>query len=44
VFAKWRKEFERDENTRSDKFYRWWNEAPTILMIFIVIFVVVKPF
>ena len=44
IFAKWRKEFERDENTRNEKFYRWWNEAPTILMIFIVILAVAEPF
>ncbi len=44
MFAKWRKEFERDENTRSDKFYRVWNEIPTVLMIVIVLLAVVKPF
>ncbi len=44
MFAKWRKEFERDENTRSDKFYRVWNEVPTVLMIVIVLLAVVKPF
>lgn len=44
VFSKWRKVFERDENTRPARFYKLWNEAPTILMIFIVILVIVKPF
>lgn len=44
MFSKWRKNFERDENTKSEKFYRWWNEAPTVLMIIIVIMVVVQPF
>jgi putative membrane protein len=44
VFMKWRKQFARDENTRSAKFYRIWNEAPTVLMIAIVILVIVKPF
>lgn len=44
VFAKWRKVFLRDANTRPAKFYKIWNEAPTVLMILIVIFVVVKPF
>ncbi len=43
-FARWRKEFARDENKHSTKFYRWWNEAPTVLMIIIVIMAVVKPF
>ena len=36
--------FERDENTRSAKFYRLLNEVPTVLMIGIVILVVVRPF
>ncbi len=44
VFVKWRKQFAKDENKRPAKFYRIWNEAPTVLMIAIVILVVVKPF
>lgn len=40
----WRKEFERDANERSGKFYRLANEVPTVVMIVIVIMVVVKPF
>ncbi len=44
LFAMWRKEFERDENTRTEKFYRLWNEAPTLLMIIIIILAVVEPF
>lgn len=44
LFARWRKQFERDENTRSAKFYRAWNEVPTLLMVVIVILVIVKPF
>lgn len=44
MYAKWRKDFERDENTRPAKFFRIWNEAPTLLMIVIVILAVVKPF
>jgi len=39
-----RREFERDENTRSGRSYRIANEVPTILMLVIVIMVVVKPF
>ena len=38
------KTFARDENTRSARFYRILNEAPTLLMIGIVILVIVKPF
>lgn len=44
LYSKWRKQFERDENTRPVKFYRIWNEIPTLLMIAIIILVVVKPF
>jgi len=44
MFSKWRKNFAADKNTKSDKFYRWWNEAPTVLMIIIVIMAVAKPF
>ena len=40
----WRKAFELDENTKSQKFFRFANEGPTILMFGIVIFVIVKPF
>src|SRR5687768_13350359 len=29
LYAKWRKTFERDENTRPAKFYKIWNEIPT---------------
>ena len=44
LLARWRKVFERDENVRPTKFYRWWNEAPTVLMIIIVLMAVAKPF
>jgi putative membrane protein len=44
LFAKWRKQFERDENTRPERFYRIMNEVPTVLMIAIVLLVVLKPF
>ncbi len=43
-FAATRKKFEKDENTRTQKFYRIVNEVPTVLMILIVIMVIVKPF
>ena len=38
------KVFKQDRNTHSHKFYRWFNEAPIVLLIAIIIFVVVKPF
>ena len=44
VFSKWRKNFAADKNTRDAKFYKIWNEGPTILMIIIVIMAIVKPF
>jgi putative membrane protein len=44
MMARWRKDFEADRNTRPQRFFRIWNEVPTLLMIGIVIFVIVKPF
>jgi putative membrane protein len=44
VYALWRKEFERDANARPARFYKWWNEAPAVLMVVIVFMVVGKPF
>jgi len=44
MLARWRKQFVKDQNTRSSKFYRRVNEVPTVLMIIIVILVVMKPF
>jgi len=42
--AKWRKDFEADKNTRSEKFFRVMNEVPTVLMIVIVFMVIMQPF
>ena len=36
--------FERGENRRSHTWYRYFNEAPVLLLLAIVILVVVKPF
>ena len=36
--------FAEDRNTRSSRFWRVWNEAPAVLLVFIIILVVVKPF
>lgn len=38
------KQFRDGKNKHKHKFYRYYNEIPTLLMLFIVIFVVVKPF
>ncbi len=43
MLAIWRKHFEADANRHSARFYRFVNEAPTLLMIAIVVLVVVKP-
>ena len=36
--------FEADANRRSDRWYRFFNEAPVLLLLAIVVLVVVKPF
>ncbi len=38
------KAFAADNNPHNEKFYRWFNEIPVLLLIVIVILVVVKPF
>jgi putative membrane protein len=38
------KKFERGANTKSHKWFRWFNEVPVVLLLLIVILVVVKPF
>ncbi len=40
----WRRDFTKDRNMKSETFFRATNEVPTVLMIAIVIFVIVKPF
>ena len=37
------KRFEFDQNTKSSKFYRYINEIPTLLLIFIVFLTIFKP-
>jgi protoporphyrinogen IX oxidase len=44
LLARWMKDFAADRNRHSQKFYRIINEVPTLLMIFIVLLVVLKPF
>jgi putative membrane protein len=44
LLSHWASEFKRSRNTHTQKFYRIINEIPTILMIFIVIMAVAKPF
>ena len=44
LLAMWTRDFALDRNTRSARIYRIANEVPTVLMIFIVILAVVRPF
>jgi protoporphyrinogen IX oxidase len=36
--------FAADANTKSERWYRWFNEVPTLILFATVILVVVKPF
>jgi len=42
--VRWRKTFAEDQNTQDGRYYRIWNEVPTVLMAVIVVMVIVKPF
>lgn len=42
--AKTLKSFAQDKNRHPARFFRYMNEVPTVLMIVIVIFVIVRPF
>jgi len=44
AFARWQKDFAADRNRRPARFYRFANEAPTLILIVVVILVIVKPF
>jgi putative membrane protein len=44
AFSRWRKDFLHDRNRRPQRFYRIANEAPTLLVMLIVIMVIVRPF
>jgi putative membrane protein len=43
-YARFRRDFAAGRNRRSARFYRFANEAPTVLVIVIVAMAVVKPF
>jgi protoporphyrinogen IX oxidase len=38
------RQFANDANTRPERFFRILNEVPTLLMLAIIVFVIVKPF
>ena len=44
AMSRWRRDFALDRNTRSQLFYRVANEAPTVLMIGVVVLAIAKPF
>jgi protoporphyrinogen IX oxidase len=44
LLARWVKDFAADRNRHTQRFYRIINEVPTLLMIFIVLLAVLKPF
>ncbi len=44
AMAFWYKDFARDANRHSPRFFKIMNEGPTLLMIAIVILVITKPF
>ena len=43
LFSRMRRDLENDRLPYSSKVYRIWNEAPTVLMIIIVVMAVVRP-
>jgi putative membrane protein len=38
------RDFAADRNTRSDKWYRWFNEGPVLILVAIVLLASLKPF
>ena len=44
MLGRWCRDFSNDRNKRSSTFFRYMNEVPAILMVFIVILAVVRPF
>jgi len=44
LYARWAKAFAQGRNSKTARFFRIWNEVPTLLMIGIVILAVAKPF
>ena len=44
MMSRFVKDFAADKNRKSQKFYRIFNEVPTVLMILIVLLAVLKPF
>ena len=43
AMSKWRRDFLEDRNVRPQRFYRYANEVPTVLMVVIVIMAIAQP-
>jgi len=43
LYARWTRAFAEDRNTHPHRFFRVWNEVPTVLLLIIVPLVVIKP-
>ena len=43
LYSNWQKDFEADRNVRPARFYRWWSEVPTLLVIAVVFLGFLKP-
>ncbi len=41
--GKYLKDFKRDRNKHSHKFYRWFNEVPVVILVAVIILVIVQP-
>ncbi len=44
VYARWRKDFAADANTRAARTYRMVNEVPAVLIVIIVVMIIARPF
>jgi len=42
--GKFVRDFKRDENKHSHVYYRWFNEAPVLILVAIIILATIKPF
>ena len=43
-YSRMYKELENDNRSKTDTYYRIWNEVPACIMVFIVLLIVIKPF
>ena len=41
--SRFRKQFARNQNSRPQTFYRWFNEVPSVVLVLILILVIIKP-